>query len=374
MANPQDESAGYMGMTPPPDAAPVRAERHLIDRPADLVAMANLLAKSPVLAIDVEFVSARPTDAVQTPRLALIQIADAERCFVVDALRIQDLTPLNSVFAHPEPLKIFHGVGSDVRVLRVRDVQVVHTLDVEAVSRAHFGQRESGLQAMLQRACGVRMDKTLQRSDWTQRPLPMAMFAYAARDAEMTYALYLWLRKHFERTTDLYEERADDPSPDTLVAPWLAAFVMGDRNFPPELVEKVTQVVLAQECRRALGIFLKPTWRARVLRAAADLVLVDVAPLAIASLDAESAEERAAAARALGRLRATSARTRLEAACQDPVADVRQAALTALEHLEMPPRVGRFARGAAPEVLAESGQEDEADTPWKARLRDLLQE
>ena len=38
---------------------------------------------------------------------------------------------------------------------------------------------------MLQRAFHYRLDKSLQRTDWTRRPLPPAMVAYAARDAEM---------------------------------------------------------------------------------------------------------------------------------------------------------------------------------------------
>lgn len=366
----------YRGPSPPPDAPPVHGERHWIDTPADLVEAARALADFPVLAVDVEFVSARPTDLSQTPRLALIQIAGGTpmQCFVIDTLRIVDLAALNVPFEREGILKIFHGVGSDVRVLAVRGVQVRHTLDIEAVSRSLFGSRESSLQAMLQRACDIRMDKSLQRSDWTQRPLATAMLAYAARDAEMTMALAQWLQRHFAWATDLYEERPGDPTPEDLIAPWLAAYIQGDRSVLPDMTEPVDHQALARDCYTALEVLQRPTWRARTLRAASDLVLTEVIPLAEAALQARMAEERSAGARALGKLRATDARVALTAALDDPVFDVRKAVVAAFEQLDLPPRNGRFARHATPPEAAPDEAElaAETDAPWKAALRGLL--
>ncbi len=367
-----DDPGDFRGTAPPPDPPPPAGERHWVDRPADLAVAARALSQAPLLAIDVEFVSARPSDAHPTPRLALIQIADATspHCYVVDALRLVDLSPLAEPFEHPDIIKVFHGVGSDLRVLAARDLAVVHTLDIEAVSRTLFGSRESGLQAMLHRACGIWLAKSLQRSDWTQRPLPTAMYAYAARDAEMTLALTHWLHEHYRWAMDLYEDHPDDPLPDELAAPWLANFIAGERSFPPELTDEVSEADLARDCIAALDQVSRPTWRARIIRAAADLALAALIPQTLVALHARTGEERAAAARALGRLRATAARDELVAATQDAVFDVRRAAVTALEQLDLPPRVGRFARADAPE--AESAEPPPDDSPWKAMLRDLL--
>ncbi len=369
-----DDVGDYRGTSPPPNQPPPVGERHFIERPADLAAAAHALAQSPMLAIDVEFVSGRPSDAHAPPRLALIQIADgaSPHCYVIDCLRLVDLTPLAAPFEQPDSVKIFHGVGSDLRVLAARGLAVQHTLDIEAVSRTLFGSRESGLQAMLHRACGIWLDKSLQRSDWMQRPLSTAMFAYAARDAEMTLALAHWLNEHYRWAMDLYEDDPADPPPEELVAPWLATFIQGERTFPAELLDAVEQGALepGQDCIAALDVLRKPTWRARVLRAAADLTLIPVAPHALTSLAARTGEERAAAARALGRLRATHARAALTEAANDPVFDVRRAAVTALEQIDLPPRIGRFGRtdAYAPEPAAEIPD----DSPWKAKLRDLL--
>lgn len=368
-----DDPGDFRGIAPPPDAPPPAGERHWVDRSADLAEAARALSQAPLLAIDVEFVSARASDANPVPRLALIQIAalGSPHCYVIDALRLVDLSPLAVPFEQPDIIKVFHGVGSDLRVLAARDLAVEHTLDIEAVSRTLFGSRESGLQAMLQRACGIRLDKSLQRSDWTQRPLPTAMYAYAARDAEMTLALTNWLYEHYRWAMDLYEEHPDDPPPEDLAAPWLANFIQGERSFPPELVEEVSEADLARDCVDALAAVARPTWRARIIRAAADLALADLIPLVLVALDAQTGEERAAAARALGRLRATAARDALVSATQDAVFDVRRAAVAALEQLDLPPRVGRFARADAPEGDAPPETTPD-DSPWKAMLRDLL--
>ncbi len=376
MTAPDTEApSGYWGPVPPPIELPPRTERQWVDQTADLAAVAHTLTGSPVLAVDVEFVAARPTDAASTPRLALIQMADAHHCYVVDALRLVDLTPLALPFEHPAVLKIFHGVGSDLRVLALRGLQVTHTLDLEAVSRSIFGSRESGLQAMLRRACGIHLDKTLQRSDWTQRPLPSAMMAYAARDAEVTLALYIWLREHYRWAVEVYEDRPDDPPLDDIVASWLVPYIQGERSFPPdEAANSPSPEQLAQDCISALDHIQRPVWRARILRTAADLALNDIIPSALELLHSRSAEERSAAARALGRLRATEARDVLTESLRDAVYDVRRAAASAIEQIDLPPRVGRFARneGSSGVVFTLESEEETPDTPWKSQLRGLF--
>jgi len=168
----QRDNAGYTGATPPISPAPEWPRRQLIATHAELAAAVPLLAAAPVLALDAEFFQVRargPDDPAH--RLSLLQIAlDRPRVsYVVDALRIADLSPLEAPLADAGILKLFHGIGADARVLASRGLVARNTLDLEAVSRSIFGQRESGLQAMLQRASGVRLDKSLQRADWSRR-------------------------------------------------------------------------------------------------------------------------------------------------------------------------------------------------------------
>jgi len=203
------------------------------------------------------------------------------------------------------------------------------------------------------------------------------MLAYAARDAEVTYALYLWLLEHYRHFIELYEEHPDEVPPEDLIAPWLLPFIQGDRTFLQEFIDEMggspDPDKLTQDCIVALERLRRPVWRARVLRTAADLALGGIIPIAVASLQALAAEERSAAARALGRLRASATRPALQEAADDPVFDVRRAAVAAIEQIDLPPRVGRFSRNDAPIADPPPTEEYEMpDTPWKAKLRGFL--
>ena len=76
-----------------------------------------LLKASNVIAVDAEFTLVR--SAIQTnvsttsQRLALLQLAIDKQCFVVDALRLHDLSPLAAVVADPSIIILLHGAGSD---------------------------------------------------------------------------------------------------------------------------------------------------------------------------------------------------------------------------------------------------------------------
>ena len=223
---------GYRGELPPPLAPPPRTRWTFVERPDELLRTAAALRGATVLAIDAEFMQVRvrgPDDP--SHRLALLQLAampGAEGAYVVDPLRLTDLSPLEEPLQDGRLLKLFHGSGADTRVLATRGLVARHTLDLEAVSRSIFGQRESSLQSMLLRACGVRLDKSLQRSDWTRRPLTPAMLAYAARDAAMTLVLYTWLAAHYPWAIALHEEPEDEVAP--AVAAWISPFLEGSRS------------------------------------------------------------------------------------------------------------------------------------------------
>src|ERR1051326_6310452 len=92
---------GYLGVTPPAGQPPQRGQRLWVDRSQLLLRAVNALKRATVIAIDAEFSQARPHMHSNTrdtgPRLALLQIAIDGQCFVVDTLRLQDLSPLNSI-------------------------------------------------------------------------------------------------------------------------------------------------------------------------------------------------------------------------------------------------------------------------------------
>jgi hypothetical protein len=380
---------GYLGQTPPPGKLPPRGERVWVERPEQLLQAVDVLTKSRVVAIDAEFTQVRSRTQGEVissvPRLALLQLAIDRHCFVVDTLRLNNLAPLADVVENPEIVVLLHGAGADMRVMAERGLNVAHYYDLEATSRSIFGQHESSLAAMLQRAFNMRLDKSLQRTDWTRRPLPPAMIAYAARDAEVTLALYHWLNHYYHEILKLHENTNQaDP-----VAVWIEPFLRGTSHMSPEMAvaEARTQGIIVNkaqvyaDCRAALANVTHPMRRNRLLRLIADLSLKQLAPDIQLLLNSPTSDERAGSARALGRLGIKSARNAIEALLQDPVHDVRKSALTALHNLDdKEPRPqhaapSRTADGVRSWIIETPDQEstpsDEHD--WKARLRSIIE-
>ncbi|HLX40735.1 MAG TPA: HEAT repeat domain-containing protein [Ktedonobacteraceae bacterium] len=377
---------GYLGSTPLPDTPPERGKRAWVDRPEQLLHAVNVLSQASVVAVDAEFTQVRSRtqvdNATTSQRLALLQLAIEHECFVVDALRLHDLSLLKEVVENPAIVILLHGAGADLRVMADRDLNVLHYYDLEAASRSIFGQHESSLAAMLQRALHVRLDKSLQRTDWSRRPLPPAMVAYAARDAEMTLALYHWLAKHYSWALQLHDYTTTfEP-----VAAWIEPFLRGTSSLSAEaaVAEAKTQGIILDnaqivgDCRAALAALTHPMHRSRLLRLIADLSLTEMAADIESLLHSPTSDERSASVRALGRLGIKDAQPLIRPLLQDPVQDVRKSAQTALRSLSNTPLrayttpVIKLADGARSWTVGETESSDE-DDDWKARLRSIME-
>lgn len=377
---------GYLGPTPPTGQLPPKGERMWVDRPEQLRHAVSILARASVVAIDAEFMQVRSRDqgsaGSSVPRLSLLQIAVDHHCFVVDTLRLGDLTPLKQIVENPAIAILVHGAGADLRVMAERGLVVAHYYDLEATCRSIYGQHESSLASMLLRAFHMHLDKSLQRTDWTRRPLPPAMIAYAARDAEVTLALYYWLCQHYPEILHLHEH-AGEP---VAVADWIEPFLRGSSPYSAEVAvaEALAKGVIANkaqvyaDCRAALMSLKYPMYRNRLLRLIADLALTRMVQDLLPLLHATTSDERAGSARALGRLGVRSARDAIRPLLLDPVYDVRKAAQTALRNLSDKADARarktpvRNADGSRHWVSEPSTTTNDEQSAWKNRLRSII--
>lgn len=376
---------GYIGATPPLGQLPQKGERKWIDRPEQLLQAVNVLKQSNVIAIDAEFTMSRPRaqnlPTTSTPRLALLQLAIDKHSYVIDALHLADLSPLAPIVENPAITILLHGAGADLRVMAERGLNVAHYYDLEAMSRSLFGQSESSLANMLMRAFNVRLDKSLQRTDWTRRPLPPAMIAYAARDAEMTLALYYWLHQHFPWALELFEY---PPKPEPIAA-WIDPLLRSTFPTPSEAIvaeaikkgEIPSMEQVYADTRTALTTLTNPVRRSRLLRLIADLSLTQLIPEIEPLLQSPTAEERAAAARALSRLAGEQGKAKIHPLLQDPVQDVRKAVEAALgisrpkEPRGTSATLTRNPDGTRSWTVGNPSPSDEEDD-WKKRLRTMM--
>jgi ribonuclease D len=115
-------------------------------------------------------------------KVCLIQIASTQATAIIDPLQIKNLSLLEPLFRRADIQKVFHGADYDVRSL-YRDFRIAvnNLFDTELACR-FLGFKESGLNAVLKKKYNIQLDKKNQRKDWSKRPLPEDMVAYAAKD------------------------------------------------------------------------------------------------------------------------------------------------------------------------------------------------
>lgn len=115
-------------------------------------------------------------------KVCLLQMAAGRRNVVIDPLMIEDLSPLQPLFKDGKIRKIFHGADYDIRSL-YRDFNiVVNNLFDTQLASMFLGIRETSLESLLSSRFNITLDKKYQKKDWSQRPLPDEMIAYAAGD------------------------------------------------------------------------------------------------------------------------------------------------------------------------------------------------
>lgn len=183
-------------------------ESQIIDKAIDLEKMVRSVEKEKVVAVDLE------ADSMYhyQEKVCLIQIATEKISVVIDPLAIKDLSPLKPFFSNPDIQKIFHGADYDVRSLyRDFKIRINNLFDTELASR-FIGIKETGLQAVLKMFFNVNVDKKYQKKDWSKRPLPREMMAYASKDVIYLLRLARMLihkLKKMNRMTWVLEECED---------------------------------------------------------------------------------------------------------------------------------------------------------------------
>jgi ribonuclease D len=128
-------------------------------------------------------------------RICLVQLGAAGRILLVDPLRGAAIRELGGFLACPDREKILHGADYDLRLLRRESgIEARGIFDTMIAARL-CGEREFGLGALLRRYLGIDLPKAYQRADWSRRPLPADMIAYAVADVRHLPELALRLRE-----------------------------------------------------------------------------------------------------------------------------------------------------------------------------------
>lgn len=157
----------------------------LIDSDVALARALEQIAAHDEIAVDTEadsFFSYRE-------KVCLVQISAGERDYLVDPLGRLDLTPLGKLLADPSKVKVFHDGEYDILILKREWRFEFRNLFDTRIAEAALGVESPGLAAVLRARFGVELDKSMQRSDWSARPLSPKQIQYARLDTHFLTAL-----------------------------------------------------------------------------------------------------------------------------------------------------------------------------------------
>ena len=183
-----------------------------IKTPQALADAIAALSKEPRVAADTEAASFHR----YRDRIFLIQLSSPTRTEIIDPLALADLSPVGTLLGNAAVEKIFHDADYDLRTLdRDYGFRARRLFDTRIAAQL-AGEPAIGLAALLEKYVGVKLAKEHQKADWSRRPLPAPMLAYAAADTEHLPALrealrarllalgrMAWAEEEFTRLEDL---------------------------------------------------------------------------------------------------------------------------------------------------------------------------
>ncbi len=157
-------------------------------------------------------------------RICLVQISAANQIFLLDPLAIDDMTSLGGVLANENVEIILHSGDYDIRSLdRDWDFHISKLFDT-SIAAAFVGMERLGLGSVLEDTLDVVIPKakSIQRSDWTIRPLSDEALTYAAEDVRHLFKLrdtlgeklqelgrVEWVKEECDRLTKIRFEASD---------------------------------------------------------------------------------------------------------------------------------------------------------------------
>lgn len=160
----------------------------VIETQEELNAFCSELAKNDVIFVDTEF----HRESTYWPTLCLIQAAgDGVEGIIDPLIDGLDLTPFLDLMADQDKGKVFHAARQDMEIFtRLLGTPPTPIFDTQIAAMA-LGLGDSiSYDNLVAHLTGVRLDKSSQFTDWTQRPLSQKQLHYAIGDVTYLRDVY----------------------------------------------------------------------------------------------------------------------------------------------------------------------------------------
>lgn len=158
----------------------------------------NTLKMGPFLSIDTEFLR----DKTYYPRLCLIQMAapGIDAAAVDPLAEGMDLAPVFELLADESVVKVFHAALEDLEIFYYLTGRIPHPIFDTQVAAMVCGYGDQiGYTNLVQGICAKKLDKGVQFTDWSRRPLSAKQITYALDDVIFLRDIYLKLEEDMDR-------------------------------------------------------------------------------------------------------------------------------------------------------------------------------
>lgn len=138
-------------------------------------------------------------------RVCLIQLSTSKNDYLLDPLKIKDMSPLGELTANPNIEFVFHAAEFDIASLK-RDFGFEFALIFDTMMAARIlGYQKFGLAPMIDQYFGVKLDKKYQKANWGKRPLSAEQKHYAQLDTHFLPLLHDILYEELKQKNALAE-------------------------------------------------------------------------------------------------------------------------------------------------------------------------
>src|SRR5947209_2205821 len=184
--------------------------QQFVDDPAALAECCDHLAGCSAFGFDTEFIG----EDTFHPRLCLVQVATAERLFVIDPLAAGPLDRFWELVADPARVVVVHAGREEIRMCQhgcgrppgnLFDLQIAAGLVGIGYPMGHA--------ALIWHLLKVQLSKAETLTDWAQRPLTAQQLRYGYDDVRYLLPLWRQLTKRLDkldRAEWAAEERSEE--------------------------------------------------------------------------------------------------------------------------------------------------------------------
>jgi ribonuclease D len=180
----------------------------IIQNQDELNALCKGLAAQPYFTIDTEFLR----EKTYYPKLCLVQVSgpDGKAAAIDPLVGNLDLEPLYALLSNERVLKVFHAGRQDLEIFYRLTGKVVKPFFDTQIAAMVCGYGDSiGYESLVRNITGNSLDKSVQFTDWSQRPLSKRQIDYALGDVTYLVQIYKHMAEELEkqgRTEWVFEE------------------------------------------------------------------------------------------------------------------------------------------------------------------------